>query len=155
MIEDHPITGVGAANFVTAYPHYAHGEMETMLYVTHNAYVGVAAEMGLVGLGLYLLLNLVSLGNARRAILSGRRARSPDLEILAVATEVSLISIMLEGLSGNVEGLKVLWLFFGLALSLSHLAAQDTSVRAAVAAHDSLDAVPGVGAALSPARSSS
>jgi len=140
MVEDRPLTGVGAANFVAAYPRYAHGEMETLLYVTHNAYVAIAAEMGLVGLTLFLMLNFMSLRAAGRAVRFGKGAGLPDLEMLGVITEVCLISIMLGGLSGNSEGSKCLWMLFGLSLGLAHL------VRRASAANSPIDVQPGYAA---------
>ena len=122
MIADHPLTGVGSGNFVAAYPRYAHGEMETRLYVTHSAYVGMAAETGLVGLTLFLVLIGLALREAGRAIQIAKRMHLPDLEYFAVAAEVSLLSIALSGLAGNVEGSKMLWIFFGFAVGLGRVA---------------------------------
>jgi len=121
MVQDHPMTGVGAANFIVAYPRYAHVGVNTKALVTHNTYVGVAAEMGLVGLTLFLLLHILSLRAAGLAVRVGRLEGLSDLEILGVTTEVCLISWMLGGLSGNGEGMKILWMLFGLCLSLRHL----------------------------------
>jgi putative inorganic carbon (HCO3(-)) transporter len=122
MIADHPLTGVGSGNFIAAYPRYAHGEMKTRLFVTHNAYVGMAAEMGLVGLTLFLALIGLALREAGRAIRIAKRMGLRDLGYFAVAAEVSLLSMALSGLAGNVEGSKMLWMLFGFAVGIGRVA---------------------------------
>jgi O-antigen ligase len=118
MVEDRPIFGVGPGNFVSAFPRYAKGgEMIWIAYATHNSYVGVAAESGLVGAALFLLMCGLGLREARRGVVAGRRSGRSDVEIVAQAAGVSLLAIVLTGLSGNIEAHKILWMLFGLCMA--------------------------------------
>jgi len=56
MIRAHPWQGVGLGNYAAAYPAYALIRWPNPLGHAHNIYLNTAAELGLVGLGLYLLL---------------------------------------------------------------------------------------------------
>ena len=122
MIEDRPVTGVGPGNFMAAFPHYGPGELVSKKLVTHNAYVGVAAEQGLVGAVLFLALHLIALREARRAIRAGEEGASRELRCFAVAAEAGILVIMVNALTLNSEIFKILWMLFGLAMSLGHMA---------------------------------
>src|SRR2546425_1003467 len=71
MVRDHPITGVGAGNFLGEFGRYAHGRFLWRHLSPHNAFVGMAAETGLVGLGLLILVLVFGLATARSAIRTG------------------------------------------------------------------------------------
>jgi O-antigen ligase len=65
MIRDHPFLGVGANNFVPALPDYLTASYDfAWIYIVHNDYLLVAAELGAAGLALYgyFLFRLVRLG---------------------------------------------------------------------------------------------
>jgi O-antigen ligase len=128
MIEDRPIFGVGPGNFIAAFPRYARGSEEVFQgLVTHNTYLGVAAENGLVGGALFLLIGGLTLRAAWRGIRIGRRTARSDLEIPSVVAEVSLLVLFLAGLSGNFEGLKCTWIVFGLAAAMGRMAERSLS----------------------------
>lgn len=128
MVEDRPIVGVGPGNYVAAYPRYARGgDQLFQTFVTHNAYMGMAAETGVLGLGLFLLISGLALRDARRAVLAGRALARSDVEIFGVVAEVCLLVVLMAGLSGNVEGLKCLWMFYGLAVAMGRMADRVTS----------------------------
>ncbi|GAC1564797.1 MAG: hypothetical protein NVS3B14_00580 [Ktedonobacteraceae bacterium] len=55
MYFDHPILGVGIGNYPDAYPPYHIGMFVDPLGHAHNYYINVAAEMGTIGLIVYLL----------------------------------------------------------------------------------------------------
>ena len=124
MIRDHPITGVGLGNFATATMRYAHGEYLMSRLVAHNAYISVAAETGLVGVCLFLALHGLAFQSLHRARSAGAMLNDPPLKMMSIAAEGCLIAIMFSALSVSSEGLKYLWLFFGLAASLGRIAAQ-------------------------------
>ena len=128
MIKDRPVFGVGPGNFVQAFPRYARGIEHTYQnLVTHNAYIGVTAENGLAGGGLFLLIFGFAFRGARRGYVTGSATARPDLESYAVVAEVSLLVTFLVGLSGNVEGSKCMWMFFGLAVAIQRMAEQAIS----------------------------
>jgi O-antigen ligase len=54
MYFDHPILGVGIGNYPDAYPPYHIGMFLDPLGHAHNYYINVAAEMGTIGLVVYL-----------------------------------------------------------------------------------------------------
>ncbi len=56
MLTEHPWTGVGFSNYQPLYEQYRLLNWPMPLGHAHNIYLNVAAETGLIGLGLYLLL---------------------------------------------------------------------------------------------------
>ncbi len=124
MIRDHPLTGVGIGNFAPASVRYAHGELLVKRLVAHNAYLSVAAETGLVGLALFLLLHWLAWRSIRRAMRAGAAAKDQQMRMIAIAAEGCLLAMMLAGLSVASEGLKYLWFYFGLAASLGRIASR-------------------------------
>lgn len=128
MVEDRPIVGVGPGNYVAAYPRYARGgDRAFESLVTHNAFMGIAAQTGVLGLGLFLLISGLALRDARRAVFTGRVLARSDMEIFGVVAEVCLLVVLMEGLSGDVESLKCLWIFYGLAVAMGRKADRVTS----------------------------
>ncbi len=55
MIAEHPVTGIGLGNFKFEVQQYAAGH-KNLDHIAHNAYMEIAAEMGLPALAAYLLL---------------------------------------------------------------------------------------------------
>ncbi|MEA2449103.1 MAG: hypothetical protein QOG63_1035 [Thermoleophilaceae bacterium] len=78
MTEDHPVIGVGLNNFPLVAKDYIHepGEREfTYLitetpHVTHNVYLQLLAETGVIGISLFVL---ILIGCLRAALAAGRR----------------------------------------------------------------------------------
>jgi O-antigen ligase len=56
MLEAHPLLGVGVGNYVPTYPSYALPGWKDPLGHAHNYYLHVAAETGIAGLAVYVLL---------------------------------------------------------------------------------------------------
>jgi O-antigen ligase len=75
MLTDQPWTGVGFSNYQPLYEQYRLLNWPMPLGHAHNIYLNVAAETGLIGLGLYLLLWISIFVVTFRAI---RRARKFD-----------------------------------------------------------------------------
>src|SRR5436309_16129126 len=74
MLLQHPLFGVGFGEFINHVDSY--GQLSTIPQVddpaglgdlAHNAFLSVAAELGLVGLGLYLVIINGAYKSARRA----------------------------------------------------------------------------------------
>jgi putative inorganic carbon (hco3(-)) transporter len=72
IIRDHPLTGVGLNNFTVISPKYIPDDkqyirsLEGLVPAVHNLYLLVGAELGLLGLGAFLLFWLGSFGRALR-----------------------------------------------------------------------------------------
>jgi O-antigen ligase len=75
MLSDHPWTGVGFSNYQPSYEQYRLLNWPMPLGHAHNIYLNVAAETGVIGLGLYLLLWIVIFAVTFRVI---RRAQGID-----------------------------------------------------------------------------
>jgi O-antigen ligase len=133
MTRDHPLAGVGMGNFTTVAPEYLQQNLDVRrsdLFLranateVHNTYLSVLAELGVVG----LILFLAFLGAVLRvALRSARRlARGHDLEadLLARALIVGAAGMLAAYFFFSAEFEKQLWLILGSLVALSTLAGQ-------------------------------
>lgn len=67
LIRDYPVFGAGPGTFYVAFPKYRPGKVLLYYDYAHNDYAQIAAETGVVGLGLLGLLVALTLGVALRA----------------------------------------------------------------------------------------
>jgi O-antigen ligase len=122
MIRAHPITGVGAGNFSRASRHYllepgALFRTDVVILspsVTHNTYIQIGAETGLVGLGLFFAIAIFSLTSALRAARNFRIRGDPPGEIMARCLAVGLVGILVADTFISQMYNKQLWLLLGL-----------------------------------------
>ena len=123
MIDDKPIVGVGSGNFQVASIHYLlvePGAIESDNYivdqpaVAHNTYLQVQAELGVVGLVLFLGVFGGSVAACVRAARTFARKNDRSMEILAGAVAVALIAIGAADMFISEEFNKHLWLLFSL-----------------------------------------
>jgi len=130
MIAAHPLVGVGVNTFVLQYPHYqALGTpVEGLGPYAHNNYLHLAAEVGVVGLGLALW----ALGRIIR--LAGRAVRwasaSPELQGWVLGVSAGWLAYGVNGLTESslfASRSRVLfwwltgWLFASLRAAAPHL----------------------------------
>ena len=126
IVEANPVVGVGAGNFASTSVHYLF-EPGVILRpdfivddpkVAHNTYLEVLAELGVVG----LLLFLAILGYVLRAALAAARgfaaAGDRGMEMVARAVLVALIGFMVAAFFGSREFSNQLWLLLSLAPAL-------------------------------------
>lgn len=129
MVADHPLVGVGPGNFMLALPRYTHGRIyRRRLLVSHNIFVGIAAEMGVVGLAFFVCTTLAALreaGRAGRGLSEGVR----DLALAGMGVQVSIVVILVSGLTTSGETSKYLFMLFGMAASAGRLALDRTGVK--------------------------
>jgi O-antigen ligase len=117
MLREHPLTGVGANNYDAAYPeararfsqkHSSSSliamDEEMLVERAHNEYVQIAAELGLVGLIIFLAFCVSLIVVAWRAL---RRSRSP----LALGAVCSLVAF---ALSSGASSASFRWMGGGL-----------------------------------------
>jgi O-antigen ligase len=124
-----PVTGVGLANFPTAYTPERVRESDVGVYsannpafrAPHNIVIGTLGEVGLIGLFLLttFLLPLVL-----------RRGWGPDAAVI----QASLASLMVTALFLDVLNRKQVWLLVGLACGLAYLERVRREREAAIAA---------------------
>jgi putative inorganic carbon (HCO3(-)) transporter len=127
MVEAQPVAGVGAGNFPVSSIHYLlvePGAIQQDKYVVdqphvaHNIYLGFLAELGIVGLGLFLA---IAGGSLRTAALAARRfARSGDrqMELLTRGVIVAILALLAADFFLSDEYSKQLWLLLALGPAL-------------------------------------
>ncbi len=130
MAKANPVEGVGAGNFRASAKQYllepgALTRSDQILrdtpQVAHNTYLGVLAELGLVGLGLFLTLIVFSLTSSLRAARNFRVRGDIGSEALARAYAVALVGALAADFFISQELNKQLWLLLGFGPALLSL----------------------------------
>jgi putative inorganic carbon (hco3(-)) transporter len=122
MFEAHPITGIGSGNFQNTEIHYigtpgaihSAGLIVVSPHVAHNIYLQLAAELGIVGLLLFMGIVLASFVAAERAASMAKALGDQDLELLARSLLLSLVGFMASDVFLSGEFAKQLYLVFAL-----------------------------------------
>jgi O-antigen ligase len=137
MVEDHPVRGIGAGNFPIASIHYLL-EPGALLRdefivddpkVAHNTYLNVLAELGVIGLGLFLTVIAFSLWCAIRAVGFAARAEDPQLEVLARGLVVVIVALLAADFFGSHQYSKQLWLVLSLCPALLEISRVELASR--------------------------
>jgi len=136
VFEGHPLGGVGLGNFPTVEPSYAtHTVNLTMVrqivreqLVAHNTYLQLAAELGLVGLGLFLAIIALPLCLAGRA-LSRLELELPELEFHVRGLVAGTVGLLIAYVFLSAEFEKPLWLLLGLLASVPVLLRDGTTEK--------------------------
>ncbi len=131
MVGGHPVAGVGLGNFSTNEPSYAVQTLDlsyVRLVVTdrlaaHNSYLEVAAELGLVGLALFLAIVLLPVRLAARALGALGRAEHP-LEFHARGLVAGAVGMLVAYVFLSAQYEKQLWLVLALLASVPALAVE-------------------------------
>ena len=130
MVEAHPVVGVGAGNFPTESVHYllAPGAILRADFivdtpkVAHNSYLEVLAELGIVGLALFLAIVSYALGCALKAVKEFARTGDRSMEIISRALFIALVGLLAGDFFGSREFGKQLWLLMSICPALLALA---------------------------------
>lgn len=130
MVEANPVAGVGAGNFPNSSVHYLlePGSIARTDFivddpkVAHNTYLGVLAELGVVGLGLFLGIIGAALAALLKAARSFGEAGDRDMDILSRAVLVALVGFLTAAFFGSREFSNQLWLLLSLGPALLALA---------------------------------
>jgi O-antigen ligase len=137
----HPVRGVGAGNFPVASVHFllAPGTITASRFivdepqVTHNTYLNVLAEEGIVGAALFIGLLGFALRCFRLAWSAFRQSGDRDLEILSYALFTGLVGFLAASFFLSEQFSKQLWILLALGPALLRLARQEARAREAVA----------------------
>jgi O-antigen ligase len=130
VVRSRPLAGVGLGGFPLVYYDYlseaagvaakhAEAVAKAMIKYPHNIYLGSAAELGVVGLGLLgvaLAVHLRGAFRGWRALVAVRHPAAP----LALAVVAALAALALQGASLDILYRKYFWMTLGLA-ALVHL----------------------------------
>jgi O-antigen ligase len=115
MFLDHPILGVGAGQFRTAYGTTYSGRLHTAWMSPHNLLLQVACELGVVGLIIFVYF-VVQIVKELRAVL--RMRDHPDMKVqyeLAVACQAMLVAVLAVSVVGHTLYRPYWYLLGGLA----------------------------------------
>ena len=89
----------------------------TRMLVAHNSYVSVLVENGLIGLALFAALNIIAFVNYEKVIQVTQK-RNMRLKNLALAWQSVFFLYALNGLKGNHQTAKIMWIAFGVSTVL-------------------------------------
>lgn len=119
MFMDHPVTGVGLKCSVIAWPLYAPATLYTRgALVTHNTFVQVFGETGLLGAIPFLLLIGTGLFHARRLATRGHFKNA------GIAVEVGLWGFIVCGMSGGYVMTWFPYILLGITAAVQRIDSQ-------------------------------
>jgi O-antigen ligase len=126
MVEDDPVKGIGAGNFPTTSVHFLLEPgvvADSDLFVNepkvvHNSYLETWAELGIVGLGLFLCILGFGLYAAGKAMRTFARHGDHRMELIARSLFVALAAVFAADFFGSRQYNKELWFLLGLAPAL-------------------------------------
>jgi putative inorganic carbon (HCO3(-)) transporter len=127
MVKAHPFVGVGANVSMKAYRYYKespefHNTITKDEMKAHNNFLQMAAEIGLVGLGIFLwfLFRLFS-----QAATSYRQLNDPYLKLITLSVAACLFAFLVNGLTESSlyysRVALLFWYLCGLLLSLKRI----------------------------------
>jgi putative inorganic carbon (HCO3(-)) transporter len=119
IIRAHPVPGVGLDNFGKAFDRYL---PETPGIVSdigpgrgsHNIFLNVQGELGVIGFVLFIVFIGMTLKNGLAAVMNLRRAGASHMAALATAVWLSLVGMLVMGLSIDLQYWKLFWLLMAL-----------------------------------------
>jgi O-antigen ligase len=119
MITSHPVLGVGVNTFVDVMRKYdTTGISYTLRYPVHNAYLFIASETGLVGLGFFLVFTGTIFGLFFQAV----KSRDRFISVSAICMISGMVVILVSNL-GDVHLMTdqifpLFWCFAGLGIAI-------------------------------------
>jgi O-antigen ligase len=130
MVKANPVLGVGAGNFKARSPEYV---LEAGLIrrsdlivdrprVTHNIYLQVLSQLGIVGLLLFLSIIASALTATALAAREFARQKDEQMELITRAVFVGLCGMLAAGFFGSWLFSKPLWLLLAMGPTLLALA---------------------------------
>jgi O-antigen ligase len=131
VVKAKPLNGIGANNFQTSARKYlltqpgALGRTDLIIAtpkVVHNTYLGMAAELGLIGLGMFIIIVLFCVSSALRAARYFAALGDRGCEALSRGLAVGLIGTLVADFFISQEYSKPLWLLLGLCPAMLGIA---------------------------------
>lgn len=130
MVSAHPVRGVGSGNFQNTSGHYLLQKPGAVRYdyfidkpkVAHNTYLHVLAELGFVGLSLFLAIIAFALVSAFKAAKTFMRAGDLDMELLTRGLLLAMIGLLSADFFISGQYSKQLWLLLGMGPAMLAIA---------------------------------
>jgi O-antigen ligase len=115
---DHPFIGVGPGEFFATYSQSEGNALDLRFLQTnrhaHSLYLEMAADVGIVGLGMFLAVVLLTMAQLRRLSHALARRR-PELAELARALILALVAYMASGVFLQLSFQRYFWFLIALA----------------------------------------
>ena len=114
---DHPVIGVGPGEFPQYYRQYADVvgiRVKAADREAHNLYLGMAAELGLIGIAVFRIivgLTLRDLARARRAVMP----HDPLMADITTGFMLAIVSYLATGIFLHMSFIRYFWLMLALA----------------------------------------
>ncbi|HET6639477.1 MAG TPA: O-antigen ligase family protein, partial [Gemmatimonadota bacterium] len=121
MMRQHPFTGVGVGNYKQELDTVLAPGTSTRFSVAHNTSIQVGAELGIVGLAVFVGIILMTLRSTERIRRAARRARVPLIGQAAEAIQVGLVGFSVSITFVSAEYHKFFWLVVFLTCCLPAL----------------------------------
>lgn len=120
MIEAHPLTGIGLANFRSLMPRYADpgANVDT---IAHNTYIEMAAETGLPSLLIFLAMLFAGFRTLERVRRRALHAGPPLLYQAALGMQSGLLGYAVANMFVSGQYQKLFWLMVFLSMCLPAL----------------------------------
>jgi len=133
MVEDQPLRGIGVGNYAGSSIDYV---LEPGLLtrtdqiidtpkVAHNIYLHVLAELGIVGLALFVAILAFCLRCAYRAARRFAAMGDERMEVLSRAVLIAMIGVLVSDFFASEQFSKVLWLLLALGPALDAIAGRE------------------------------
>ena len=125
MISQHPFVGVGVNTFSKNYGKYKVAAVETVTKTqdnmyAHNSFLQMGGEMGLLGLGAFLIFLFFVL---KSIWLAFKRDTDPFLKALSVSVFAAIIAYLINGLTETslyyARLVMIFWFLIGVGLALN------------------------------------
>jgi O-antigen ligase len=124
MAENHPLQGVGLGNFPVLEPSYTTSNIDVLKVsyalqslVVHNTYLEILAELGLVGLILFLGAFVGVFRGVRKAVVALERLGDTSTSYLVRGLVAGSAGLLTAYFFGSAEYEKTLWLLLGLLVA--------------------------------------
>jgi O-antigen ligase len=133
MVAARPVEGVGVGNFQAASVDYLlrPGVIERSEFIvdtpksTHNIYLQVAAELGIVGIALFAFLLGIAIRCALEAARRFARAGDPTMDVVSRAVAVATLGVLVSDAFASEQFSKPLWLLLSLGPVLLAIARRE------------------------------
>ncbi|GEM_PF-790084 len=119
MIKAKPFFGLGLNTYSDYFPQFRPKTYPAIMYA-HNSYLQMAAEIGIVGFCLYLLLILALIGSAVKAFFSNGSSHYKILTIGIVSAVFGMmVNALFESLLQSTQLRTIFWCLLGIATAVA------------------------------------
>jgi O-antigen ligase len=118
MIISNPLFGVGPGNSMWELPRYM--GIGAQFKATHNAYLAIGGETGIIGLIIFLGIILTVIKGLHQSIRLAKMASDMKGLVLGRAIYISLIVFLFQAMALDLQADKYLYILLGMAMAFKH-----------------------------------